>query len=566
MKLKDETQILDKDFRKLVIQEIFSEENQTRKRIIKRRYDILKDNTKKYVIEKIRQEHSPDVLPAILSRVSNVSISKKIINKKSTIYKNGAKRITEKKRDQKNLDELVRLLDFKRQMKKTNEYVEAFKNTVGYPKPFTDFGSGKKKLKIDILMPFLYDVIEDEENPEMARVYILSDYVPPQTSGLAHRPPGLSGLRESTQTQISRDDFYEGQYINPGNQIDEIIADVPDDFGAGKEELIWWSDNFHFTSDFKGDVIPGKQEPNLENPLGEMPFIPFQADQDGRYWAVGGEDIFDCGILTNVLLTDLYYIERMQGFGIFHLFGKGIPKNLKIGPSDGVFLEVKSKDDPTPQIGFASPSPQLSAMMEAVEQYIALNLSTNNLEPGVIKGKLSLSNAQSGIQEMIRKADLVDELDDKKEIFRQGERKLFKIIFKWLELLRDRNQLDDSFAELGRLNPETVVNVEFGEMKTFTTDKERMDIMKSKIENGVASLIDAIMEENPGMTKEEAKAKAIENLETKIELQRLKLKSMIPEGGNNGTVGVENNIQNAAQDGEDSGQTGSDQRSREFPS
>jgi len=56
VKIREEKQILDKDFRALVLSDIRGNENQERKEDAKKRYEIYKDNVKKYVLESFNEE------------------------------------------------------------------------------------------------------------------------------------------------------------------------------------------------------------------------------------------------------------------------------------------------------------------------------------------------------------------------------------------------------------------------------------------------------------------------------------------------------------------------------
>ena len=530
MKLQNEEMILTEEFRASVIEEIEGDENQKRKQSMKKRYDVFKDNTKKYVWEMMKEEsEEQQVIDEIKNRTANISFLRKIIDKKAMVYKDGVKReIVGNEEDQLKIDVLVDLLNFNSQMKKANKYAELFKNAAVQVMPYQDKVTQKYAYKVNVLQPYLYDVIEDADNPEKPLVYIFS-YYNPRLQDKEYAPPHKSGFRE-----------FEGkntQSFRAGDGFDQTIADSPDDFGIENKEYVWWSHHYHFTTDSKGEIVSGKQGDDLRNPIGMLPFYNISQDQDGQFWAVGGEDIVDGSILLNVLLTDLYYIAKYQGMGIGYMFGKGVPKNMKVGASSFVSLEVE-EGDPTPSIGFATSNPPIQAHLEMIEKYAAFLLSTNNLEPGTVQGQLSAAGAQSGIQEMVRRAENIDDIVDQQEAYKDGEPVIFELIRRWHNLYFEKGLLKDTLMSLGRLPEVLDLSIKFPQPQPFQTEAEKLDIIEKRMGLGLDSLVDAFLRDNMELTREEAEEKARLMFEEKLKesSQRLKMFEMESNDGEQGDV------------------------------
>ena len=87
-----ESDILNQDFRKKVIDEINGPENQSRKAEMYKRYEIYRDYTKKYVAQAVKDEQGIAAYKDVLFRTTNISICKSIINKKAVLYVNGVRR------------------------------------------------------------------------------------------------------------------------------------------------------------------------------------------------------------------------------------------------------------------------------------------------------------------------------------------------------------------------------------------------------------------------------------------------------------------------------------------
>lgn len=541
MKLQKEEDILLEDFRAMVIEEINGEENILRKKESKKKYDAYKDGIKQFVIERMNQELSPETFKEIEQRTANVSIYRKIIDKKARVFKDGAKReVPESVEGAEAVNNAVAFyvdeLNHQSKMKKVNKYVELEKNCSYFITPYKDHMSELYKIKSQVLLPHLYDVIEDTENPEMPRVYIFSYY----STGVnveKTAKPNESGLRSP---RVGGMDFRQG------DMVDQTIADAPSDGGAGEMMYIWWSNKYHFTTNSKGQIIEGKQAEDLSNPIGMLPIVNYAKDQDGQFWAIGGDDLLDGAILINLLLTDMYFIAKLQGMGIFYVFGPDIPKSLKIGPSDAI-IGQKKEGDPDTQIGFASSSPPLAEHMRMIEQYVALLLSTNNLEPGTVRGELSATTASSGIQELIKMSENVDDIEDQRELYRDNEPKIFQIIAAWHNELLERNVLHPDNAQFGML-PENKVQLKFIAADRFMTDKDKLDIIERRRQLGLDSMIDSLIMDNPDLGRTEAEEKLKQLIKEKIDFMRMKMLEQV-------TVTEDDNAEMDSSEGKEENET-----------
>ena len=511
--IKKEEQLLDPAFRKAAIEYFEDVENSARKVEAKRRYDVFKDKTKKYVLEQMQEESSDKtIVTEIKNRTSNVSFCRKIIDKKSQVYKEGVRRTIEGEKPQKQYDQLFDLLNIDSIMKKTNEYVELFKNTLVQVMGYEDYTAQDKwKMRLQVWAPYLYDVIADHNDRELMRVAVFSYFAPSDTQ---HKEFGQSGNRES--------ETFKGSTINQA------------------KEYVWWSTKFHFTTNEKGIIIEGKQGDELLNPIGAIPFIDFSVGKDGSYWAEGGEDIIDGAILLNILLTDLYYIAKYQGMGIGYFFGRGVPSPIKVGASAFVTLDMQ-EGDPTPQMGFATSSPPIQDHLSLIEQYVAFLLSTNSLEPGTVDGKLSGASASSGIQEMVKRSEMTEDIEAQREMYRDNEPELLRVISKWHNLLLSQNNLNDKFKAVGKIPEDIELTLKFNKPEVFKTEKEELDIIDQRMDIGLDSFIDAILRDNPDLTVKEAEEKYKTTLERKLLESSHRLKLMMEN--ENGDQSGKDNVQ-----------------------
>ena len=502
MKIFNESDLLNREFRLAVIKDIESNENKSRKAEAYKKHRVYKDKTKKYVLEQLESEYEKDTLQEIKNLCSNISIGRKMIDKRAMVYKNGATRKASDEIFKSQIDMIVDEFDVNRVMKKVNSFVELFYNCAVQTMPMFNEASGKYNLKLNVLPPYLYDVIEDAQNPEEAKCVIYSYY----NNGQTQYDLAPEQARRTGTVNLS---FAEG------DGQDQLIADSPADQGKPNKLYVFWSDKYHFTCDEKGEIVRGLQDDKLLNPIGKLPYTFFAQDQDGAFWSEGGDDIIDGSILINRLLTELFFIAKLQGMGIFYMFAKNPPKTFKFGPNRAIVID-QQEGDPTPSIGFATSNPPLNDHMAMIEQYLAFLLSTNDLSPSSVSAKLTATSAPSGVSQLIERSELTGSIEDQEEIFKDKEPLVINVISKWLNLYFDKGLLSNNLMQIGPIDETERYSLQFASAQPFMTEPEKLNILKQRIDIGIDSIADAIMKDNPDLTREEALEIHRRNLEEKL--------------------------------------------------
>jgi hypothetical protein len=502
MRVKSESELLDIGIRKQIIDEILGSENMARKRESYKRYLCYKDQTKQFVIEQLLKQFDQSTVDEMQYCVSNISFIRKIIDKLARVYNHGVTREIEGNEEAEiKIESLESELDFNTAIRTANKFLKLQKNIAFYikPCPVTSIdGSVKYTIKLEPMNPYLYDVVEDYYDRTKPIAYVLSDfeYSPVQYTTLDAATAG----RANTNLKA----------VNPNaNGKDEAIADSPED--AKTCEIIWWSDNLHFTTNNKGEII----SENTENPIGEMPIENFAIEQDGQFWARGGNDLIDGGILINSILTHNQHVGITQGYGQFWMKGKNLPRNIKVGATKAILMEYQD-GEPEPAMGFATASPQLDSLRGLVESYIALLLTTNNLSTSSVSSSLQGgTTAPSGIAMIIDKAESMEDVNDQRQIFIDKEPAIWRKINKWLNVYGTNlvdglvgNVLPDNFEESFSLN--------FKDAPVILSETEKLNNLKIRKELGLDTMIDLIMKDNPQMTESMAEEKLRELLEEKI--------------------------------------------------
>lgn len=528
---------LDPEFRKAVIESIISEDNKNRKRDALRRWEIYKDGTLRYVREALMHETTDGAVAVdMMNRAANISIVGTVVDKRARIYKSTVQRTVvseaaevseadkakaaEKKTAlqkvkeglakslgikppapaepgdaQKQVDALEKYLRADMTMKKANRVLELHKNAMIKLVPNKN-DDGTWSLKPYVLHPHQYDVVEDAGDPERARMVILSHY---QRSG----PPNISlwnGSRPMVGPLLNDWRYGSGKSDQPPiatTPVDE--GKVPDD----QLRFIWWTASNHFVTDGTGAIIAREDGTTLtDNPIGALPFIPAHLDQDGSFWALGGDDLIDMAILINVLLTDLNFTVKYQGAGLLYAFGNGLPKAIKVGPSRAVIWEYQ-EGQPKPELGFATSSPAIGEMVQAIETQLNMLLSSNGLETTTITGSLSASRANSGVQELIQRSELVNSIEDNQAIFAPTENQFFSVAVKWANYLNAQGIADDDIADLGQIEEDLEIQVKYQSPEVFATELEKVQTIQARKNLGLNTKAQLILMDNPDLTQDQ---------------------------------------------------------------
>ncbi len=506
-RLTSEEQLLDPVFRAKIIEEIESTENKSRKHEQFKRYQCYKDKTFLYVVRDLLKQFDQETVNEMQYCTSNIGFVRKIIDKLARVYKYGVTREAQNETDTKKVQALEKELNFNAAMKKINRFFKLHKNTLAYvcPKNESMELNAKKCLKVIPLAPFLYDAVEIADNREKAGCVILSDYESESSQyySLSASRPQQAVIRYKSESG--------------GDKVDQIIADAPTDqkqYSQNDGKLyIFWSKKYHFTCDSKGGLVA----PDTHNPLQELPFVNFSEDQDGCFWAEGGNDLTDGSILSNSLITNVNHIAITQGYGQLVMTGARLPRNQKIGPNKAILLEWEKENDPEPTFEFKTANPPLDQLRSLIEMYVALLLTTNNLSTSGVSSNLNGgSEFPSGIAMMIDKAESMEDVDDQRQIFIDNEPEIWELIAKWQKVLKASGQLSDELSQL-MLPEELELKLKFNPPNVIQSEKERLEVLKLKDELGLMTKIDLLRSEYPDLDDEQLLKKLEEIMEEKQE-------------------------------------------------
>ncbi len=546
IEIQSEDELLESKTRERVLKAILSEDNVRRRNNALKRNEVFMDRTREHVLQLAKKEFATDAFLEMSNRTPNISICKKIVKKIARVYKNApvreliedkepvkdqslmdkakaaalrlkdkvtgddgvekAEKATQEAKQAK-LDELVDDLELNIEMKNANRGVVLQHNFGVSVLPQKDFAASRQAGKdlfgigADGIDPSLFDVIPSPDDPKKALGVVLSYHYRATQSGVTDYRSGDG--RQGPIAEGSRD---QGKGQTPSDR---------------DRRYIWWTDSYNFTTDENGRVVkvPFPEDGTADtveglklagrNAIKEIPYVFFHKGQQMLFWAEGGEDIVDTSILVNLLLADVFFLAKYQGMGIFYMFGKNLPKEIKWGPNRLLTAEVEPGET-APSVGFASTNPPIDAHLNMILTLVALLLTTNDLEPGAISGKLEAGNAASGIQELIQRSEPTNAVEDDQELFKRREPRIVRLAIAWLKVLGESKSVAPSWEQYVTMDENTDYSIKYPPTQAFVSEKERIEIQKAKKDLGTVTLVDILMALNEDLTLEQAQAKALE--------------------------------------------------------
>ena len=462
--------------RQSIIAEIRGEENKERKAESLKRFEVAKDRQAQYIIEKLEQEFSRQSVRDMRT-ITSINLTKRIVNELASVYKTQPEREFGPDLSDNELEQIENLYKHSKanvKLKKSNQCLKLHNQCAIQVIPRNGI------VDIKVLMPHQYDVIPSDSDPEKAEVYILNvfnkdEYITQYGTGddLAN-PTRLGG-----HIGVTRDG------------VNQKIADN-EDYKAQLDRYIWWTKDFNFMTDGKGNMV---DEP-VANPLGELPFIDIAQEKDGEFWVRSGSGIVEFSLDFGVLLSDTANVNRSQSYSQAVVYAEEIPKDMIVGPNRILYLPLDNNSNKDPRFEFVTPSPDMNASLELLETYLRLFLSSEGMDPKTISGKSEGSNFSSGIERLLSMVDKFEASRNDFDLYHWIESEMYNLMIKWSNIMQDVNDEAKLIDELriSRVDEDSDVMVEFINPEAIQTSAEREESIKRQLDMGLMSKKEAIME------------------------------------------------------------------------
>ncbi len=270
-----------------------------------------------------------------------------------------------------------------------------------------------------------------------------------------------------------------------------VMITLFDDSGRQTEvQYSLWTPETVQRLDYRFNVIA--EEPN---PYGVLPFVPvFSTIPTTDFWLPGANDLMLVQDAINERLVDVWHTLRFQSFGVCYVKGAkkdGRPTStIDLGPSAMLFLPENG------EVGFASPDAPIQDSLASIEFLMKQAAITN----GLPASSMSLDpTEQSGISRIVGNSELEEQRRDDIAMFAKVEQQLFEV---FRAVWNVHNQAD-------KMNEAATVRVDFYDPKPTVTATEQAKEWQGLLELGLISPVDILIERNPDLSRDDAKAELL---------------------------------------------------------
>lgn len=449
--------ILDMNEVQRVIEEINAYKNVNRKRNEYINYEIGDDLLRKYVKQKIKEMYPKT---HELFTISEYSLIKKVRDKKAKAYKESPIRKLEVESE---TDEYLDILDVGRFDDAVKDLDKIY-NQHKYAGFFFEKDSEKDRINFYPLRPYEFDIVKDD----YGRVVCLI----------------LS---------------YPGAQVTHGHE-DKIIAGDRADEDMNETVYSFWTNDNHMvvacSTDKKGkvrkiDIQELPDNPGHINPYGRIPFayLPFDFNEDYP----SSSSLSDKTIELNSLISTYLSSANLQLGQLVISHPEDQPINtVSQGMMTAIKLPQSSKPEDKPSTAqYISPNPNLSGHREAIITYLSMILD----EEG-INAKQSIEGHESfpsGFDRLLSEADVQDIIEDNQEAYVRFEQECFEVI----------NAMLFSYFR------STKTKTTFRKPKLLISDSEKLKNLGEREKLGLMEEHEKFMFDDPNLTVEEAKEKAL---------------------------------------------------------
>lgn len=278
-------------------------------------------------------------------------------------------------------------------------------------------------------------------------------------------------------------DVFTGQ--SP-EDIQAVMISLYDDSGnVGETKYSLWTAERHYLLNYSGNEISSE-----ENPYGVLPFIPvWNTPPTESLWLEGASDLVMVQQAIYQRLTDLLYTMKFQGFGVGYVRGKGVESDelLTVGP--GSLMKLPEGGD----VGFASPNAPIQDSLDAIDKLMKWAAITNGLSAGSISSEV---REESGRAKMIDNASLDELRRDDVATFARVEDQLFQL---WKIIWNHHNP--------GRqISESATLTIDFYDPPLAVSERTlQAEYWEKMMDMGLMSPIDVLLEQNPDLSRDDAK-------------------------------------------------------------
>jgi len=247
------------------------------------------------------------------------------------------------------------------------------------------------------------------------------------------------------------------------------------------------------------------------NPYKRIPAAWFEINQAlDSFWLDAGNPFVELNRRINLQLTNLDIAMDYQSFSTMVTSGMNETSVIPIGVTRRINVPIdQTTGEVIGDVKYITPAAQLETVWKIIQESIIwfagiMGISVESISQG--------SNFSSGFQLKLSKMGVIDHNNDKQDLYRESVRDLVQLVMDTVSIYGDV-----------KFPADANINIDFKDITVETDPLETEQIHAAKMANGTMDAVMALMEDNPDLTEEEAKAKIAEIQARKRELSAPKL-------------------------------------------
>lgn len=491
-----ELDLLDRDIVNLLINEVESSEERERKRQAFEAYQVYSGNLKPFVEAELKRTRPKSWK---YYTVSNVSVSRMVIDKVAKSYQNPPRRSVDQ-----NGPKTERLNEIYDEAGADRQFMEFDRNfnLSRHALMWVNWRNREQRYQMMSLQDYEWSVVRNKDVPEILEAVVLKFPDTTITSG--------SGRNNLSQK---------------GDGIPNLISESQLDSGGQARVYAIWTKDQHVVVELNDEIIktsrgdeikrsityvPIDGNPRNINPLGIIPFVYLSKDLSPDNPTVN--PITEQTVTFNALWSELLTAANIQGTSIFTLSYdarlQGKMDTVQGSLTSVVELIQPSDPDAKPtEASYISPQPDLAGQRESYLNYLRMVLSEHGITSSQgLDG--TLERFSSGLERMIAQADVQQQVNQNQMLYSMVEEKCFEIIRK----------IDREILNQGTFNKDDALQVIYPKPKVMISDKETLENIQLRLSLGLIEKWEALLILDPNLSENEAKEK----------LERIQEESMNP--------------------------------------
>lgn len=236
------------------------------------------------------------------------------------------------------------------------------------------------------------------------------------------------------------------------------------------------------------EAIPGTQRPNL---YGRIPVIWFSNTMPrDSFWIDRGFPIVTANETANLQLTAFNMGVDFQSFSTMVIEGFRDSKTATSNISRFLNIPPDGAGGALGKAYFINPGVNLSQIWEVINEAISLTASLLGISADMVKGGASYN---SGYQLRLSMEGVISHNKSKRKLYAEPMRYLVQLMMDCKRIYGKKNLPQDAD-----------IMIDFADIQVTPNPLEVVQIRTIRLANGEMSIIDAIMEDNQDLTREQA--------------------------------------------------------------